>query len=205
MIVAFPFAFAGKEETKHIALAELFVKQMRKYQPHAKIIQMSDRPTAAIKGTDGCVRTDSWPLGLWSFTSAMTFPEPQFLKLDYDTIVQGDVSDVFEQDFDIAIAKERSHEVMNNGVVFVQNREFFADALKRYETETQMDNWRNVQDAMQLTINSGRFNVLKLEPDVYNYFTSKEEGLTKAARYPTSAKILHFKGSRKMFMSADFQ
>ena len=197
MIVAFPFAFNGKETEKEIALANLFIRAIRKVDPPVTLIQMSDEKTVQLAGTDGCYRVDEEPLGIWYFKAMIQFPVEQFLRLDYDIIMREDVSDVFRQDFDIAIANE-GKTTMNNGVVFVKSKDLFKEALDHYR-QTPMDNWQDIQKAMQLAINTGKFDVLRLDPMVYNFYPERDK-----APYPSEAKVLHFKGSRKERMVREF-
>ena len=202
MIIAFPFAFGGLETDKEISLAAIFMNHARKACPDAEIVQMSDRETSRLSGTDSCFRLDVKPYGIWHFEVMTNFPAEQFVRLDYDVILRDNIEDVFARDFDIAIARER-HAIMNNGVVFVKNRDFFAEGLANYKT-TGMDNWQDIQNAMQMTINANKFRVERLDPDAYNYYPSKDRSLSMEELYPESAKVIHFKGSRKTFMKLDF-
>lgn len=204
MIVAFPFAYMGKEKQSDVELADLFVRLIRKHQPRVTLVQMTDKATGVINGIDECFRHGDGPHGLWYFNAMCAFPGDEFLRLDCDIVMRGDVSDVFDQDFDIAIARERTP-IMNTGVVFVKNKRFFVDAMKQYQENTKQDNWGDIQTATQKAINSGAFNVLRLDADVYNYYPSKDRTRSREILYPASAKIMHFKGARKAFMKADFR
>ena len=192
MIVAFPFAFGGKEEPEHVGRAKVFLRMMRMFSPRSHIVQMADRDTVGIDGVDGCVRTDNDELGQWHFKAMLEFPYEQFLRIDYDVVLRADVSEVFEHDFDIAIAKEHNS-LMNNGVVFVKNREFFREASAEYRNTT-IDSWNDIQNAMQFAIDGGKFRVRKLDPSVYNW-------IYKIGTKNPDAKILHFKGARKEYMT----
>ena len=196
MIVGFPFAFGGNVSKEQQELAELFVKMMRRFQPDATLVQMTDITTMAIKGIDECFRTKSDRLGPWYFNAMSNFPAEQFLRLDYDTVVRGDVSDVFNAPFDIAISKERNG-LMNNGVVFVKDRGIFEDALDFYENETLKDDWYDIQASMQMAIDDGQYRVKKLDQGIYNYFY-------EAKSIPQEAKIVHFKGFQKKHMRSEF-
>jgi|SRR3990167_2497671 len=197
MIVAFPFAFNGLETEKEISLANLFIRSIRKVSPAVRLVQMVDERTAILKGTDGYARLKGeYQFGEWLFESLIHFPAEQFLRLDYDIIMREDVSDVFQYDFDIAIAKE-GRGVMNNGVVFVKNRDFYKASLDFYKTTT-MDNWQDIQKAMQMAIETNDFLIHRLEQPVYNYYPGRD-----GEPYPEDAKILHFKGSRKKRMIAE--
>lgn len=196
MIVAFPFAFNGREDQTHLAQADLFIRVMRKLQPSYKIVQLTDRQTRGLSGIDGEVRVDSNPLGVWYFTAMSQFPANEFLRLDYDIVIRQDVSDVFKRDFDVAVSTE--DRTMNNGVVFVKSKRIFGDALKHYLDDTRQDNLGDIQIAMTMAMRG--YNVLSLPREVYNY--RQESSLTT---YPDTAKIVHFKGSKKKAMVRDFE
>ena len=195
MVIAVPFAFGGKETSKDMELAELFVRFARKSHKTAGIVQLSDMETAQIPHMDSCFRTSSAPHGLWYFDMVLTFPEREFLRVDYDCMIRDDVSDIFGYDFDIAIAKEHKG-VMNNGVVFVRDRGIYEYAKARY-LQTDMDNWHDIQNSMSFAIDSGLFKVKKLPADIYNF-------IYKRVPFPDTAKIVHFKGDRKHLMMVDY-
>lgn len=195
MVIAFEFAFQGKETDYHKEIGALFVRVTRKYQPKAKIIQLSDLETGEIQGVDLCFRVDSSPFAIWNFDATLLFPAPQFLRVDYDTMIRGEVSDVFEHDFDIAIAKEHNGR-MNNGVVFVKSKAIFEDAKQHYLHDTPMDGWQDIQTAMQMSIDSGLFRVRKLDQS-YNLIFKPDRMISAV---PDEAKIVHFKGMRKGMM-----
>lgn len=197
MIVAFPFAFNGKETEKEVSLANLFIREIRKVITDVYLVQMTDENTVKLRGVDAHHVVKNEALGLWYFQAMIDFPWRAFLRLDYDIIMKCDVSDVFQKDFDIAIANEGKI-TMNNGVVFVKSKELFKEALDQYK-QTPMDNWQDIQKAMQLAINTGKFNVLRLEPGVYNHYPERGN-----APYSDAAKIIHFKGRRKERMIRDF-
>lgn len=204
MVITFPYAFGGKETPEHVELGNLFVSVTRKYVPKAQIVQMSDEETAEIKGVDSVFRLKTPPLtgnptrhraapGIafaeWYFDAMMAFPAERFLRADYDVMIREDVSDVFHSAvFDIAIAKEHNGR-MNNGIVFVRNKDVFLAAKEAY-AQTTRDNWQDVQTAMQRVIDSGEFRVKKL-PETYNTIYGGERAI------PSEVKILHFKGARK--------
>ena len=210
MVITFPYAFGGKDTEDHRTIGRLFVKVTRKYVK-AEIVQMSDDLTAEIPGVDSCFRVTPPPFvgdprahkaapgisyGIWYFDAMASFPHKEFLRLDYDAMIREDVSDVFNGSFDIAIRELKGR--VNNGVVFVKNRDFFRSAKEAY-LKTGMDNWQDCQTAMQTVIDSGEFRVKKLG-ETYNMI-SKPERTTDWA----SAKILHFKGQRKELLINHFK
>jgi hypothetical protein len=197
MIVAFPYAFNGHDKEENKEFAGLFVRAARRFD--FEIVQMTDSQTQEIKGVDSVFRHPMEELGPWYLDAMEAFPADQFLRVDYDILFRADVSDVFDDDFDIAVAKEPKIGVMNNGVVFVKDKAIFADARQQYE-KTSRDNWSDIQVAMSMSIDSGKFSVKKLPADVFNCFYKREWGKT----LPDTAKLVHFKGSRKDVMRDHF-
>ena len=198
MIVAFPFAFNGAESKYNHEIGLSFVRTARKYLKTVEIVQMSDMKTGEVPGIDSCFRVDSWPFGIWYFDAMLAFPAEQFLRIDYDAMIRRDVSDVFSHDFDIAIAKEHNGR-MNNGVVFVKNKEVLKDAQANY-MKTGMDNWQDIQTAMQETIDSGLFRIRKLD-ESYNMIFKPDRQVT----IPEDTHIVHFKGVRKELIVNNFK
>ena len=192
MNIATPFAFSGNETKEQKDLGALFVRFARKSHPKANIIQLSDMKTSEIEGIDSCYRAPMEALGLWYFDVMNDFQEREFLRVDYDCMIRADVSEVFEYEFDIAIAKEDA-KIMNNGVVFVRDREIYKYARKMYMENTGQDNWQDIQKAMSMAIDSGLFRVKRVPSEIYNYVYKRKEVAEKA-------KIVHFKGDRKVFM-----
>lgn len=193
MNIGFPYAFKNGVNPQEAKLGEVFVKLVKERFPQYQVIQMSDMTTPEVPGIDGCIRTKTEEnLGLWYYKAILNFTKGPFLRLDYDTIILQDVSDVFEKDFDIAIAKEKLS-TLNNGVMFIKDRDIFSHALGFYIANTTMDGWMDLQKSTQMAIDTGRYKVERLERDIYNKTDSK-------TMEDDNAKILHFKGWRKKLM-----
>ena len=196
MIIGFPLSFMGPIPEEALAIAELFVRLTRKFQPDARLVQMTDIETPGIHGVK-CSRTPRiGDLGVWWFEASIAFPEKEYLRADYDLVIRGDVSDVFTHPFDMAIAKE-TNDVMNNGVVFIRDRDILKDALGFYHNATSHDGWQDVQKAMTMAIDCGKYRVKKLDRDIYNF-------IYKQTKVPDTARIIHYKGWRKKLMLAQW-
>jgi len=209
MIVAFPYSYCGWERKKDLRdIVNTFARVFKQQWPNDKLVQATDAKTCEVKGVDECVRLDVEPFGIWYFSAWINFPYDEYLRIDDDVVVRADVSEVWDEKFDIAIADERgskSHNkfrmtTMNGGVVFVRNRDFFRESLKHYKEETGMDNWQDLQIAMQMTINAGNFLVHRLDPMVYNYYPENDR-----TPHPALPKIIHYKGKRKSRMVRDYK
>lgn len=197
-IIAFCFAFDGKETDFQAEVAQAFCGITRRFQPTAVLVQVSDDKTRALPWVDACIRTKRENYAQWYFDAMIGFPYKEFLRVEYDVVIKGDPWDVFKEDFDIAIAKERKGN-MNNGVMFVkESRGFFYENKRIYDERTNRDNWNAIQVSTQMTIDTGKFKVLRLDHVVYNHIPHAR------GEYPEESKILHFKDIRKQWMLDDF-
>lgn len=192
MIVAFPFSFQGDPPPMYRGLAEKFCHAAR--DAGARVYQVSDTDTPMVSGADRCFRYErKTTFAEWYFGSMYTFPEDEFLRLDCDVLIRELPTEVFAQPFEIAIAKENKG-AMNNGVVFVRDRNFAKDCYYAHQDRTSRNEWNDIQVAIQMVINDGSYNVLRLDPDVYNFMPQKH------GEYG-NAKLVHFEGQfRKAWM-----
>jgi hypothetical protein len=197
MIVAFCYAFNGKQTAHHARLAEVFIKTIRRFNNDIELVQMGDDKTPVLEGVDSVVRRPNKEFGQWYFESMIEFPAEQFLRIETDTVLKGDCSEVFAHDFDIACGKEHKG-AMNNGVVFVKNKDFFVENLKVYKERTSVNGWNDIQVSTQMTIDDGKFRVRKLDPKIYNCIPDRRPG------YLPETKIVHYKDVRKAWMIDEF-
>lgn len=118
---------------------------------------------------------------------------PQALYIDTDTVFQGDISPVFELEWEIAVC-ERNISLgkkypYNSGVHFCRNRQFFADMV---EAECHTSAMRVEEKFCQL-VDSGKYKEAIFSSD-YNFTPA---GIGTRVDH---AKIVHYKGNRKRWM-----
>ena len=128
------------------------------------------------------------------------------LMLDYDIIVQKDVSDVFLRPFDIALtvrkAKQDKNEMLhlgsphNTGVIFSRNQKFWEFCHERYLNYPSDVGWMSGQNNITECAHIFRkeFKIIELPGFLYNY-TPKNQTEDLSERY-----IVHYKGHRKHWM-----
>lgn len=172
-----------------------------------ELIQMTDEETPAIAGC----RVVRIP---WDKTKLMTYrlrhlaelKESRLCVLDTDIIIQRDLSDVWAQDFDVALTRRgvtldtKGNDVsvampFNSGVMFCREPMFWKRAHEicaGYPEKLQT--WYGDQLAIKQA--SPGFDLLELDVAGWNY-PPKFEG-----DYPDTARVLHFKGKRKDWMKA---
>lgn len=187
MNVAYFFVDHGHEASaEHRLLALRSIWSVRKHIPNANIIHLADYKTKTLDGVDEVIaaRFDPKTFNRAHFQAQVWGP---CIFLDTDTIVTRDVSDVFKQKFDIAVAKRpegwEGTEKYNGGVIFSTGEHFWKDFAKHTEEHGCTD-----QTFSDFLLASG-YRKLEL-PEAYNFSP------------PDDVAVLHFKGPRKKTMLA---
>ncbi len=118
------------------------------------------------------------------------------LFLDVDMIMQQNVSNVFNYQFDIAVCKRDKVFDMalpyNGGVVFCRSKEFWLHCAVGFNKHTT--NWRDAELAFNRVVQSPEYTRRDLDGTRYNR-TSDNGDISGAA-------IVHYKGERKNRMLA---
>lgn len=202
MIVA--FTFVGDLCTE---LAQAMLGSVRRSIPGAYCVQLTDHKTPLVEGADGAIRLDHNPDLIEFRCRQLRELTGEVIYLDYDCIVQKDISSVFEQPFDIALTRRpvddktasppvRDIIPYNFGVSFQRNGKFWSLLSEEYAALVNKDGWMMGQYAGGLCVakSRGTINVLDLPGEYYNYTpTRKDEDVTGRA-------VVHYKGKRKHWM-----
>jgi len=181
---------------------ELMVASVRCTMPGVDLVHMTDERTPPIDGTATVRRPFKHDNPMLFRMESIVELGPDLIILDTDLIVQKDLRPVFAFDFDVALTI-RTDKVLdpsgvnitelmpyNTGVVFIRNPKFFADCI---EWSTDKDfGWYTDQAAVAEL--AGRYNVLKLHCDNFNY-TPRSAAEDVSSRY-----VVHYKGKRKSFI-----
>jgi len=189
--------------------ASMMVESLLKHMPDAGIIQMSDRDANRIPGVVGLVR------GNFVYDENVfardLFDRIMFVHVDYpliycdaDMIFTGDLSEVLEGDFDIALCKRPqndgtsiSYRVIhpyNIGFMVFKNRYFLEVCQSVMDTFFKGSEFGIAQHVTGLAVNSGEFKVKFLDSEIYNH-TPKD-----VHEFDPNVKVWHFKGDRKSWM-----
>ena len=170
--------------------------------PEAEIVHLTDKHTKAIDGVDSVIRMErDCPMAVFRMRHHQA--DGDWLFIDVDVLVLKDVSDVFNDSFDIAIASrvpgdgadgpafsEMPH---NMGVVFSRSPEFWKAAEKELLTyDDKAQHWMGDQLAVCRLIKRGKFDVKVVPGEKYNFPPRSEQTPT--------ASIVHYKGRRKPWM-----
>jgi hypothetical protein len=207
--LAFFCVVPDKDLEFHVWLAEMMCASVKKHMPDVELIQLTDEETPACDFAYRVIRLKrEEPLMPFRLRHLANL-EGEWITLDSDCLVNGDLRQVFNSDFDVALTK-RTKPVMfrdvdvtvempfNTGVMFSRNSRFWQDAYKRCLTlPLEKQAWWGDQIAVKDVVNSGTYNVLELSCDEWNYTPSHRDE-------EISAKVVHYKGPlRKKWMVYD--
>lgn len=194
--------------------AELLMASIRAAMPGVPIAQLTDPTSLAIAGVDEVFRGHAAPLSV-ARPTLFAMLRGDWLFLDTDIIVRGDVRHVFDQKFDVALAdrnwihiqegeKFRARNPYNAGVAFSRSPAFWEATLEAVNAAGEKWQTSFMGDQMAMAVAAGwhkgerrsnPFHVLELPGMRYNYPPSgpKDPGMANAL-------IVHYKGPRKQWM-----
>jgi len=182
------------------------VRSVRRVIPNARIVQMSDKGTPEVPGVDEVRRLpyDGY-LMKFRLKHLADWPHEQALILDTDVIVKADVSDVFDQPFDLALTRRSKPEMSADGVDMAKRHPYNCGVMFSRSPAFWLECYRWLQDAkpklwgwwgdQEAVINvAPRYNILDLPVEEFNWSPSGPEELS-------DARIWHYKGAiRKQWM-----
>lgn len=168
-------------------------------------VQHTDLETPALEGVDEVIRTQAHePMLLHRAKMLISEGDGEFLNVDTDMIFLSDTSEVFGQQFDVAMPRRKWNLVpgktprqLYNGVTFSRSGKFWRDCYQ-YRCETVGDHgmWEWKYADRSLTSASRGVKTLDLDARIYNY---QPVGRSDDVY---GRKILHFKAWRKELMDA---
>lgn len=187
------------------AVAKRMMQSVRKHIG-CKVVQLTD-PVSEDLGADETVRF--LPSGKFFIPWLMELfasQPPETLFLDTDTVVQEDVSKVFDEDFDIALTGRKTrfavyqaegkdyHMPFNLGVVFSRAPRFWTeirDRVLKHKDEKILAWWGAQIELWKIWNEPHTWKLIALDAQQYNYTPNKEdEDLTGKA-------IVHYKGAKR--------
>ena len=188
------------------ALAEKMVQSVIKAIKGAEIVQLTDMLTEPVKGVHSVIRKP-YDGNLMTFRMLhLAELKGEWITLDTDVIVLKDLSEVFKQDFDVALTKRTGPILDNNGidiarimpyntgVMFSKNQMFWKSAYKTLvQMPAETHKWYGDQLSVRITADSTTLKVLELDCEQYNYTPN-------TADERKDCYVLHFKGNRKDWM-----
>jgi Protein of unknown function DUF115 len=199
------FAMLGENENfPVIPRGNLMVASVRRYLPDAKIIQLTNQTFAALENIDEVYRCEyRGDFIEWGFRAVIDIlkrGEPM-LQIATDVLLQGDVSSIFDHEFDNAACRyplrDRPDGAFCGDVNFIKpsGLKFWEDVYEYYiNSPTLFGTWEGGQSAFLEIANAMDHKILALPYDEYCYTPEDfDEDISKA-------KIIHFRGNRKGMM-----
>lgn len=207
----FGFLWVGKNAEMNLCRA--MVESIRQTNPGAVIYQLTDFDTPCVAPVDVILRSKmNVPMMSFKLSMVQQLPEPMII-IDTDMIVQNDLSHIFNSDFDVALTKryrdvafresgKSINDLMpyNAGIMFSKNRDFWKDcheACLRMSPEQQK--WWGEQLALAEVVKTGKYKVLELPGETYNYSPDSPEDDT------SDKACIHYKGERKLWMGLKYK
>jgi hypothetical protein len=183
---------------------DLLTASIRKHLPDAKIVQLSNLDFPAADDVDEVIRIENKGDFIeWAFTALIQLLErgEPVIQLATDIIVTGELSSVFNDEFDVAAcrypAKDRGDGAFCGDVNFINQSGIglWKDSLEYYRLHPEIrDGWEGGQTAMLEVAKTGKYSIKELPYDVYCYTPEDYDEDISAA------KIVHFRGNRKGMM-----
>lgn len=183
------------------SLAYVMADSVRKHMPDAELIHVTDAPCDKLRGFDSQMIVKHERDYVDQLLQTLCSIEGQVLSLDYDIVMQCDVSDVFALDFDACFTSrpptsKKLSQSYNMGVVFSKNPEFWNEVRRIYLVQPLRDGWMNSQTLVTFIAKSlgKKYKVMEIDGGVYNFSPATEfDDLA-------GKKIVHYKGRRKPWM-----
>jgi hypothetical protein len=189
-------------------LAIEMTKSVRAHIPDVELIHVTEPGSPKLDCFDSVLYVASNRDYVEQLIRTMTLIDGNVISLDYDILLREDVSDVFDQEFDVAFTKrpdqdktivKQMQESYNMGVIFSKSTEFWEKLLAIYMMQPLRDGWLGSQNlASQIAVHlSSKYKLIELPGDEYNHPPqSRDEDLT-------GRKIVHYKGARKEWMLSE--
>lgn len=182
----------------HIAIAERAIAAAREAMPHAEIWHLTTLDGPKLSA-DKELRLDV--KGEFAYRQAIISAElpGEVLFLDVDVVVREDVSAVFAHDFDVCVTTDMRPGApgikYNGGVIFSRCPDYWraiAEAGRGMDFYKTAGDWEPIERARGAVADSGRFKLMVLPGEDYNYIPANAEDVR--------GKIIHYRGKRKLWM-----
>lgn len=196
-------AFYAEGEGPHLDIAKHLIASAKQHMPGVQICLLTDEKTPALEGAEAIRIPGDMPMGV---RRVMHYCMPgEWLFLDTDVVFRKDVRDVFERDFDVALASRdgtymegsKYAELMpyNFGVVFSRNPCFWQTVLPELKKlSPDFQRWGGEQMLTCVLAQTGKFKA-EILPSAYNFTPEKQDDdLSHVA-------IAHYKGARKAWIT----
>lgn len=173
--------------------------------PEAELIHVIETGGSKLPCFDSVMHIDPDGDFVDQLLRVMSAIDGNVISLDYDIIVQDDLSHVFDRPFDVAFTKRPDEDKTvakslqasyNMGVIFSRTPEFWKYVKAIYDVQPDRDGWLKSQSLVsQIALYlSDRFEMIEIPGHIYNHSPmSADEDVSMR-------KIVHYKGKRKYWM-----
>lgn len=179
------------------------VESVRQHMPRAIVCQLTDTKTRGLPFVDEVRRVEGANYAYLLYKHMASLPEP-FIRLDYDMLIQGDLSHVLD-DTDLAFNTHGDSTVVNSDwgkkypfatCVWAAKTggHEFAESFRKIHLESGEDDWLGLVPSVNKAIQSTPFAVKTLPGEIYNYTPKNRDDK------PDTALVIHYKGRRKAWM-----
>lgn len=181
-------------------IAKVMIASVREHMPNAIVTQLTDMASRKVPGVDELRRHDGKMYQYLLGRHMADCPLP-FIRLDYDMIVQGDLSHILDGEHELAFNLHGDENVINSeygrrspiaGSVSAFKTHRFAVDLRRAQIESGLDDWLGALHVHNEV--ARRYSTLLLDGRIYNYTPKDREDR------PADALVIHYKGLRKHWM-----
>ena len=175
--------------------------------PGVAIVHLTDDTSPQVRGTDGVRRLPNGPM-LGVRLQHYAHPAGEWLLVDTDVLLRGDVRAIFDRRFDVALTDRHwphlgpgvDTTVMpyNTGVVFSRSAAFWRAVLEQWRAYPEAErDWLSEQRAVADVVRTGAFAIEVLPGATYNYPPDPD---ARDLAFRDRALVWHCKGPRKTLM-----
>lgn len=201
--------FLQGDNADYFRMGKLTCESIHDTMPNVEVVHFTDANTPMLDGADSIQRiTEDLPMAVRRMTHNASV-RGDWLFIDCDVIVQKDVLDVFDQDFDVALTdrtgtitnEAKYAEIMpyNLGVSFSRNSKFWRSVLYHMQTiSPKLQQWTGDQLVICEMIKQrvvSDFRIRTLPGLTYNYPPRSEDDPRAK-----DAAMVHYKGPRKEWL-----
>jgi len=160
--------------------------------PNTEIWHLTDEHGPEVDEVDKTLRVPVEGAFCYRRCYLQSLVEGDTLFIDTDVEVRGDVSEVFDDDFDVAVTTDMypgtKGIIYNSGVTFSRSPRFWSELAERLK-DYEFPDWFVSEREFSAYANTCSMKVKVLPGEEYNYVPASHED--------SGGKIIHYRGQRK--------
>ncbi len=200
--------FVVTSSVDYVPLAEMAMASIRHHHPKAHIVHMTQVGAKTPETADEAwVSAELDPLNMPRFLCEKmrllsVAGDTPTAVLDADTLTCKPLDDVWEREFDLALATRLTEgwgaHPYNSGVIFCRNAGFWKGLLDLMQTYPHYSTFGGDQEALAIEARSGKWKLCELPGKEWHHYE------VSPRHFPT-ARIVHFKGARRQWMRGHYK